>query len=312
MLLTKKFNEIVRYVKKSSLWVKLIILCICLIILIYLFKRMESRIETFDSSGPKYSIKRENIYDSFYSNIYDELVYSKKKNQYEILSTIKKTSIPKNSPVLDIGSGTGHHVDLFNSNGYKCTGLDISKDMVKKAQNNYKNHKFVLGDALKTITFPEQSFSMISCFYFTLYYIKNKRQFFGNCYYWLKSNGYLVLHLVDRELFDPIIPAGDPFVLISPQNYAKKRITSSVVKFNDFDYKANFNLNSNKQIGTLKETIKFKNSKKVRENEHIFYMQTQKEILSMAKEAGFILQSKIDLSRCQYDYQYIYILYKPN
>ena len=40
-------------------------------------------------------------------------------------------------------------------------------------------------------------------------------------------------------------------------------------------------------------------------------METQKEILSMAKDAGFILNEKIDMMKCQYENQFIYILQKP-
>jgi len=311
MSLTKSIKSIISYIKKSSPWIKLIILCICIILLINLFKRIESRVETFEDNKPKYTIKTKDLYDDFYSEIYDELVYNPKKNEYEISNILKKISLPKKSKILDIGSGTGHHVALFNKNGFNCTGIDKSSSMVEKAKKNYPNYRFYNGDILSSITFTGNSYSMISCFYFTIYYIKEKRQFFQNCMYWLEPGGWLSLHLVDRNNFDPIIPAGDPFIMISPQNYAKKRITSSVVKFNNFKYRANFKLDEGKSIGTFKESIKFDKGGKVRENEHTFYMETQKQILSIAKEAGFILKAKIDLTRCLYDNQYLYLLYKP-
>jgi len=50
----------------------------------------------------------------------------------------------------------------------------------------------------------------------------------------------------------------------------------------------------------------------VRENEHTLYMNTQKHILGLAKQEGYILLGKIDMSPIQYNYQYIYILQKPN
>ena len=52
--------------------------------------------------------------------------------------------------------------------------------------------------------------------------------------------GYFALHLVDRDQFDPILEAANPLYILSPQKYAKKRITNSIVKFDNFDYKANF------------------------------------------------------------------------
>jgi hypothetical protein len=39
-------------------------------------------------------------------------------------------------------------------------------------------------------------------------------------------------------------------------------------------------------------------------------MDTQKNILGLAKSAGFILQGKIDMVKCNYQYQYLYILKK--
>ena len=40
-------------------------------------------------------------------------------------------------------------------------------------------------------------------------------------------------------------------------------------------------------------------------------METQKHILSIAKNIGFILHGKIDMVSTQYQYQYLYVLYKP-
>ena len=41
-------------------------------------------------------------------------------------------------------------------------------------------------------------------------------------------------------------------------------------------------------------------------------MEDQKEILAMAKNVGFMLQGRIDMVNCSYEYQYIYILQKPD
>ena len=123
--------------------------------------------------------------------------------------------------------------------------------------------------------------------------------------------GYLVLHLVNRDKFDPILNSADPLHLVSAQKYAKKRITNSLVKFKDFQYKANFELDKSKNLAEFDETFKDDISGHVRQNKHKLYMETQKHILSMAKNIGFILQGKIDMVTTQYQYQYLYLLYKP-
>ena len=41
------------------------------------------------------------------------------------------------------------------------------------------------------------------------------------------------------------------------------------------------------------------------------YMESEKDILAMAKQSGFIMLGKIDLIKVGYEYQYLYILQKP-
>lgn len=256
------------------------------------------------------------IYDDFYATIYDDLVFNKNKNDYEIGKWITQTKPNKESVVLDIGSGTGHHVSSLKAHGYDAIGIDMSPSMVKKAQETYPDLKFQVADALNSTLFQEESFTHITCFYFTLYYIQNKKLFFENCMRWLTPGGFLAVHIVNRDKFDPIVPAGNPFNIVSPQKYAKKRITSTTVKFDEFEYKSNFVMkdtieSADEPNALMKETFKtFKNGN-VRQNEHKLYMLTQAEILDIAKSVGFLIESKINLLDCQYDSQYIYILQKP-
>lgn len=259
------------------------------------------------------------IYDRFYAKIYDELLFSKVKNDFEIGELKNNTQMTDESLVLDIGSGTGHHVSSLIANGINAIGIDNSAAMIEQAKKTYPQQDFRKADVLDAAIFPSSTFTHITCFYFTIYYIEDKKHFFENCMYWLKPGGYLVLHLVDRENFDPILPAGDPFKIISPQNYAKERITSTVVNFNNFDYKSNFEVFPNDDTAVLGEIFKFKNSydtssgkRKIRRNEHKFYMPNQKKIINLGKNVGFIVLKEIDMVRCQYSNQYIYILQKPN
>ena len=71
---------------------------------------------------------------------------------------------------------------------------------------------------------------------------------------------YIVLHLVNRDKFDPILNAADPLVLVSAQKHAMKkigkRITNSVVKFKDFQYKANFDLDKGNNFVNFPDNLK--------------------------------------------------------
>ena len=54
-----------------------------------------------------------------------------------------------------------------------------------------------------------------------------------------------------------------------------------------------------------------KNNGEVRKNKHVFYMPTQKDILALARSAGFILTSESEMKKIGYSNQYIYVLQKP-
>ena len=308
MLTIKKICKIY---SKSSIWTKMLVWVFVLLLIALLVRKYTPVREGFIQKE-KFIMKEGNaIYDNFYADIYDELVFSEVKNDFEIGEIVQITKPSQESLILDIGAGTGHHVQSFNKRGINAIGLDISPAMVAKAKQKYPNLKFKTGDVLDFMLFPAESFTHITCLYFTLYYIQNKLKFFRNSFDWLMPGGYLIVHLVNRDQFDPILPAADPLTLVSAQKYAKKRITNSLVKFNNFEYKANFELNKRENKGVFTETFKDDATKHVRQNIHTLYMPTQKYILSLAKEAGFILLGKIDMVSTQYEYQYIYILQKP-
>jgi SAM-dependent methyltransferase len=270
------------------------------------------RKESFITTNEKFVYKKgDKIYDSFYAGIYDNLVYNKVKNDFEFSEFKKNTKPTTTSVILDIGSGTGHHVNTMVKKGYQAQGLDNSEAMVKIARKNYPKNRLDVGSALDTLRYSPSTFTHITCFYFTIYYIKDKNTFFKNCYTWLMPGGYLMIHLVDRTKFNPILEAGDPLTLISPQKYAPKRITSTYVTFNDFDYKSNFRLDESRDKAYMEEYFMDKSKEKAMKNEHELYMPTQKHILNLAKRAGFILDSKLDMVDIEYEYQYLYVLHKP-
>ena len=250
------------------------------------------------------------IYDDFYSEIYDYLVFSNVKFNYEVGAIVNQTQPSENSKILDIGCGTGHHVGNFTQKGFDIIGLDISPAMISQAKNLYPDSKFEQGDALNSSKYQFNTFTHILCMYFTIYYFKNKNTFLQNCYDWLIPGGFFVLHLVDRDNFDPILPPGNPLLLVSPQKYSEKRITSTKLKFNNFDYNANFNYKPQEHLATFNEKIKFKDGK-VRKNEHKLYMESESSIVNMIQNIGFIIEAKIDLIKCAYAHQYLYIFIKP-
>jgi SAM-dependent methyltransferase len=298
-----------------SNWGKVLIFVVLFLIVYMLFKNEIERKEGFSMDTKEFTFKdgKSQVYDDFYVNIYDQLLYNDVKNDYEIKEIVNNTKPDERSVILDIGSGTGHHVADLADKNFKVMGVDKSQDMVNKAKEMYPKLDFMQGDVMNAMSFQPQSFTHILCLYFTIYYMPDKLQFFRNCMNWLMGGGYLVIHLVDKYMFDTIIPPANPLLLLTPQRYAEDRITKSKVTFEDFQYISNFEVNENDNSAKFVESFKNKKSGKVfRKQEHDLYMEPYKEILAMAKDAGFIVQGKIDLLQSGYEYQYLFVLVKPN
>jgi ubiquinone/menaquinone biosynthesis C-methylase UbiE len=302
---------------------------ICIVIALYIvFKLLEyinyqnKFVEGMEGIGielpdeKKYTyIRGTDLYDDFYSKIYDNLLVSSHKDKY-IINQLMEGNINLNnsSNILDIGCGTGNMTnELYKAGMVNVIGLDISKSMVTQARKKYPDRTFVRGDALNRVLFPPNMFSHILCDYFTYYYFSNKHLFFKNCYYWLRPDSYLLIHLVDKYRFDPVVPSANPLYLVNAQKYAKQRITKSKVTFYGYDYSSQFIVedNKDKDVSIFKETFKNKKSGAVRNQEHVLYIEPLEVTMDIATSEGFVYVARIDLLQVQYEYQYIYILYKP-
>lgn len=252
--------------------------------------------------------------DPFYVGIYDDLFYKKIYNTYEVGVIVNEIQPTSNDVIIEIGSKTGNYVGAMKSNGYNVVGIDKSEAMVEHASKKYPDCKFIHGDPLEFMNFSSEYATAILLLDFSIYYISDRRTLFNNCYHWLKPGGYLVLHLVNRHMFDPVAPAAKPFTIVSPQSVAPARITTSDVVFNNFNYKSKFEIEGGgdtNDTATIIETMKDKRGK-VRKNIRSMKMTGQKIIIGEAKDAGFMMLSQYDLLKNQREYQYIYILYKPS
>lgn len=304
-------KSLMNFYKHTSTCGKVLIFVSLLLILIAIFNSVKMpRKEGYEQNDAFLFKKGTTIYDEFYAEIYDSLMYNTLKNDYEVGQIVNNTNANSQSIILDIGCGTGNHLAKFSESDMNVTGLDISPAMIAKAEERYPQLNFKIGDAMVENTFNPNLFTHILCLYFTIYYFEDKQKFFYNCIDWLMPGGHLIIHLVNKDKFDPILPPGNPLYVVSPQKYAKERITKTKIKFDRFDYSSNFDLNSDTSIARFHEKFQFDDGK-VRKHEHKLYMEDETEILNRARDAGFILKGQIDLLACGYEHQYLYILMKP-
>jgi len=125
----------------------------------------------------------------------------------------------------------------------------------------------------------------------------------------LQPGGLLFVHMIDKDLFDPVLPSGNPLQIVSPQKYAKERITSTKVIFDDFDYSSNFESTASDNQCIFSEKFKFKDGT-TRKNEHHMYIEHTNDIARMANKSGFVVDHIIDLIKCAYNNQYVYVFKK--
>lgn len=252
----------------------------------------------------------EQIYDNFYTEVYDEIHCTKKVCQWTIEQVLKMTEpTARNSVILDLGSGTGSLVNKLCKIGFSAYGLDKSKEMVDYAEKMYPEIEVKLGDVKDPMLFERSTFTHILCTQFTIYEIQDKVGFFRNLYYWLKPNAYLILHLVDNKNFSAVSPLHENDIQWMPLYASEKpRQTDSIAEFDDYQYKQSYKSSDSKNI-TRTETFTDKQTKHIRQNEQTLFMEPMENILALASREGFILHGKVDMTECNGDkHQYLYIL----
>jgi len=306
----KIIKSITKCYNKLSNFGKLLLLIALLLILIVFFKSWHPTKEGMINSS-KFLFKQGTaVYDNFYADVYDYLVFNQVRNDYEIGQIINSSTPNEKSVIADIGCGTGHSVKELNTKNLQVIGVDISPSMIEKAKSDNPQlaRHFVVGNGLNGHLFQSQSLTHILCLYFTIYYMENKTVFFNNCMEWLMPGGYLIIHLVDKYKVSHILPPDNPLYIVSPQTNTKEGITKKTVTFNDFVYNSNFKIEND--IAIIDEKFKF-NDGRVRKQEQRLYMEDLPTIVNMAQDAGFTIHAKIDMVNCAYENQYLYVFVKP-
>jgi SAM-dependent methyltransferase len=299
----KIINSITKCYNKLSNFGKILLFIALLLVLIVFFKRLIPVKEGLVDSSKFLFKQGEAVYDDFYANVYDYLVFNQIRNDFEIGQIINSSTPNEKSVIADIGCGTGHHVKKLNSKNLQVIGVDISPSMINKAKTDNPRlaRQFVIGNGLNGHLFQDNSLTHILCLNLTIYYMKNKMLFFNNCMNWLMPGGYLIVHLLDNYNVSPILPPNNPLYTLN---------NKTTITLNDFVYNSNYKLHND--IATIEEKFKF-NDGRVRKQEQRLYMEDDlPTIVNMAQDAGFLLHAKIDMVNCSYENQFLYVFIKPS
>lgn len=276
-----------------------------------------------DSTEIKW-IESPELFDSFYSQVYDQLAQGGVRLQAETglalhafkqggqdLSTMK---------ILDAGCGTGIvTAALAKMNVEKVIAVDISPSMIKRAKEvtlasstltptQKSNIEFRQSDLLNPSALAPGEVTNAIAFYFVPYYIRDQEAFFRNLFVWVRPGGMIAIEVVNKYKFDPMLDSSAPWIGFSLQKYSKERITTSKVTFDKFQYEAKFDLID--PIAEFRETFRFKDGS-VRRQKHIFYMPPIEEIVKTAKTVGWEYKSYIDLTTTGFEYAYLLLFKHP-
>ena len=269
-------------------------------------------------------LDNEKLYDDFYASIYDQLTQNVRMTQQKITliaTEWKKTgAIIEDIDALDAGCGTGIGcASLANLNVKTVLGVDKSKAMLERAQtvtlpqsklteNQKKKITFRQGDLLNPSLVGGGAVSHAICLYFTIYYLPDKDAFFRNMFLWVRPGGELVVEVVNKYKFDPMLDSASPWVGFSLQKYSKDRVTDSKVSFDKFDYHGKFDLQD--PNAEFRETFRFKDGG-IRRQRHRFTMPSIDEISNSAKAAGWLYTKYVDLTLIGFEYSYLLFFRHP-
>jgi len=257
------------------------------------------------------------LYDTFYAEIYDQLMQSSVRNQAKVglLLHVWQSKIPVNKmEVLDVGCGTGVAAVAFaKMNVNSVVGIDKSDAMVRRARSATLDTSTLTADQKKLIDFRKRDvldpgiaqageFNCATILYFTVYYLTDMEAAFRNLHVWIKPGGFMAVEVVNKYKFDPMLESASPWLAFSLQKYSKERVRKSKVTFDKFEYEGVFDLDEPR--AEFRETFRFKDGS-VRRQKHTFIMPDMKEIVQKGVRAGWKYNTYIDLTTIGFEYAYL-------
>lgn len=103
----------------------------------------------------------------YYDLIYSWKDYKKEVNRIKKL--IKKYKISDGNKLLDVGCGTGIHLDYLKDK-FSCTGIDINEEILSVAKKNVKDVIFKQADMIEFDL--NEKFDVIICLFSSIGYVK--------------------------------------------------------------------------------------------------------------------------------------------
>jgi len=314
---------------KFDTWQTVLLALFCVFVAMYVFLLGVDKLTTgdvltvregfvSDSQESKYEwLQNDELFDDFYAAIFTKLTQTEAMLQAEAaicMEVFEKTNKKEHMNILDAGCGVGIATCAFKKLGaHQVVGMDKSRAMIQYARNTVlpsttltdsekQDVEFRNMDLLGPTSANAAEFTDACILYFTVYYFRDLDTLLRNMALWVKPGGNLVIEVVNKYKFEPILNPSNPWVGISPQKYAKERLHKSTIVFDKFDYDAVFELEDPK--AEFRETFRYKDGS-VRRQKHTLYMRNIPDIVKIAKECGWLYTKYVDLMPLSFQYGYL-------
>jgi SAM-dependent methyltransferase len=148
------------------------------------------------------------------------------------LKRIAGDKLPDGAKILDICCGTGQLARVMTEKGYRVTGIDGSKEMLRYAKENAPNAEFILDDA-RTFQLPPEYNAVFSTFDALNHVmtIDELGKVFKNTFSCLAKGGIFIFDMTTKKHFETrwsiannINEKADCLYLLRPTYNAEKKV----------------------------------------------------------------------------------------
>jgi SAM-dependent methyltransferase len=294
-----KKNKSCKYIFISS-----VILIIFVIIFVVLNKK-KNITEGFDNFMDDYIDPFDEVYVKLYSKVFNNIQFIKYNIDEITQKTINKKYQTKDITILDAGCGSGLTYNLL-SKDYDKKGVDSSGYFVRLAKIRNPMGDFFNGNLKNEKLFEGSTFTHILPFLDTIYHnsIENMNLIFANFNYWLQPNGYLCIHILDKNKLDPGPRKFSQYI------HDKNNNRHSVTYFNSFTHDAWWQHDTDDaNLVKYHEKFTLSNGHKKIHTTHL-YIPPIKEIIKMITFHHFKLVNIIDFVKQDIEDIELYIFKK--
>jgi len=226
----------------------------------------------------KENIENISVYHD-YSFLYD-FIFQDRNTEGEVsyLINMYEELIERSSPtIIDIGCGTGEHIELLTDRGYNCVGVDVSFEMIKLSLMRIfeNNSAKVLHADDRDFSLDEHSegcFSVFSTFNHKLEE-KTALEALNNYAYNLCKEGIFILDVVSPKKYGENMKRRNEEIITGES--CEVDISASLSRSNIADVREKYRVRVNKH-----QEIEFT-------NEYKFRLYEESELIDLLQKSGF-------------------------